>query len=107
MDDHSGRLVDDDDVFVLIDNLKRDRVRQNLVDPRRGNLDRDNFAGCHAELGLSLLPVDAYPPGFDKSLDGSAAQAGQLVRDIPIQTRAKVVACGPELDKLAAIFFGA
>ena len=92
MNDHPGRFVDDDDVSVFVDNRERDRIGHDLVDPRRRNLDRHDFAGSHAELGLSLLAVDAHVSGFDEPLDGPPAQVGQLVGDIPIEARAEIVA---------------
>ncbi len=58
-------------------------------------------------LGFRLPPVDAYPPGFDQSLDGTPAQVGQLVRDVPIQTRTEIVTSGTEFYQLTAFLFGA
>jgi hypothetical protein len=105
MNDHPSGLVDDDDISVLVDDGKRDQIGQDLVDPRIGNLHRHDFARRHAELGLSLLPVDANSARFNEALDGCAAQAGELVRDVPIQARTEIVACRMELNELVAFLF--
>ena len=74
----SRRAFDDYDISVLVDDGKWDQVGQDLVGARSGDLDRHDLARRHAELGLSLLPVDANPARFDEPLNGTASSVGEL-----------------------------
>ena len=47
VDDHSGRLVDDADVRVLIDDVEVERFRLRRWACRLRNVDNDRFAGVH------------------------------------------------------------
>ena len=80
MYDHSGAFVHDDNVRIFVNDRQRDRIGQDLIDPRRRNLDRHHFARGHAKLGLSLLTVNAHASGFDETLDGAPAQVGRMPR---------------------------
>ena len=45
MDDQPGRLVDDDDLGVLVENIERDRLALRLGSSRLGHGDGDALAG--------------------------------------------------------------
>jgi hypothetical protein len=107
MNDHPGRLIDHYDIRVLVNDCERNWIGENLVDLGRRNLYQHDFARRHAELGFPLLTINAHTPGFDERLDGAPAQVGQLIRDVPIQALAEIVAVGPKLDDLIAFLFGA
>ena len=47
MDDHSGRLVEHDEVAVLEDDQERQRLGLRHGRGRRGNVDRVDLAGAH------------------------------------------------------------
>jgi hypothetical protein len=65
VNDHPGRLVDEDDVRVFIDDVQWNGVRENLVELWRRYFDAYDLAGSHAKLGLTLNPVHQYVPGLD------------------------------------------
>ena len=52
MDDHSGRLVDHGDIFVLVENIERNRFRVHAGGSRRRNFHRDSSPGFDAMRGL-------------------------------------------------------
>jgi hypothetical protein len=105
MYDHPCGLVDDDDVRILVNNGKRNWIRLNFVDLRGRNLDRHHLARRHAELGLSMLTVDAHASGFDEPLDGAPAQVGKLVGDVSVEAGTETVARGIELYEVVAFVF--
>ena len=63
MDDQAGRLVDDDDVGVLVEDVERDRLALGLGLVRLGHGDGDVLAGrdLAVRLGAGLPPTLTAP----------------------------------------------
>ena len=53
MDDKAGRLVDDDQLGVLVEDVERDVLALRLRRLRLGQVDRDDVAGRHLALGFA------------------------------------------------------
>jgi hypothetical protein len=66
MDDHAGRLVDDEHVVVLVDDGKRDRLRLERFRNGRRDLDLHPFTAPQAMGRLQHLPADAHAPLLDQ-----------------------------------------
>ena len=59
MHHHAARLVDDHHVRILIQNIQRDVLRDDVHRARLRHRQRDVLPGCHLEGGLDLhLAVD-------------------------------------------------
>ena len=89
MHGHSGGLVDDEQVVVFVDDIKRQRLggdRQGL-DSR--NFQLDSLAPAHRSAGLGPRAVQANVSGLDKVPDGAArdgfAVCGQAIGQELIQ----------------------
>ena len=61
MHDHAGRLVDDDDVRILINDVELDRFGLRRRAGRLRNIDDDRLAGMHDAVWPHPLPVDRAP----------------------------------------------
>ncbi len=69
MDNHAGRLVHDQEVFVLIHDGKRDVFRRYFRRPGSRKHDVDQLSGTHLMTRPHLLPVHQDRPGADGLLD--------------------------------------
>lgn len=109
MNDHSGRLVNHDQIAVLINDLERDRLG------RKGNLfgqtdaDRQDIASSNARLGacqnLGAAPDISGIDQFDKPRPAQAQPLWHIPRQRPIKARRRV---GLDLDRdLLAVFWDA
>ncbi len=77
----AGRLVDDDDVGVVVDDRDAGHLRRRDGDGAcRGDLDLEHVAGTDA-VGLADDDgVDQHSPGFGEVLDPAAGQPGHAGR---------------------------
>ena len=57
VDDHPGRLVDDGNVFVLVHDLKRDRLGGGVRDVSLWDLEIHHVARRHPISGIGGVPV--------------------------------------------------
>ena len=88
MDRHPRRLVDHQEVAVLVQDVQRDRLR---LDSRRdggGHVDADALAAADAVRGARRLPVHLHVAFADEPLQRSAAVAGDEVRQRLVETLA-------------------
>jgi hypothetical protein len=69
MHHHAGRLVDDDEILVLVEDGQRERLRARRRIDRLGELDADGLAGLHELIGLRFAAGDADQPFPDQPLD--------------------------------------
>jgi hypothetical protein len=90
VNDHSGRLVDEDDVRVFVNDVQWNGIRENLVDLRRGYFDAYDLARRHAKLGLPLEPIHEDMARFDQALYHPSAQIRKIVGDVSIEPGSKV-----------------
>src|SRR5436309_11259270 len=69
MNDHSRRLVDDDDIWILIKDGQRQRFRLRDGIRRFGNVDGDGDPGFHRLIRLCRPAADADMAVLDQPLD--------------------------------------
>ena len=81
MDDQAGRLVDDDEVVVLVDDVEGDRFRPRLGRHRRRHRHDDLLAGTDdpARLG-DRHPVDGHRAVDDQGFRARPAEFRQRHR---------------------------
>ena len=93
MHHQAGRLVDDDDVVVLVDDVERDALALGLGRLRRRHLDRDDLAGVDAIAGIA---------------DRAGADRDRAVQDQRLEPRARQFGAGGEhaVEPFAGLFAG-
>ena len=92
MDDDAGRLVDDDQVVVLVEDVERDVLALRRGGFRLGHVDGDLVAGRELALGLvDDLAADADGALLDQRLDAAARQVGREAGGQPL---VEPLACG-------------
>ena len=72
MDDHAARLVDDDDVRILVEDVQGDGFRQDLQLPRFGNFRLHGIPCAQLRVCLRRPAVDEDAAAFDQLLDMGA-----------------------------------
>ena len=77
MHHHARRLVDHDDVVVLVQDRDVERLGLRRRIDRLGRVDLDRLPGLHRLIRLRLLSVHADVPVLDQPLDLGARLAGQ------------------------------
>src|SRR2546422_1643337 len=85
MDDHARRLVDDDQVFILIHDLEQDRFRRGGRRIGLGDIDLDHVADRHVIRGIRGLPVDTHQVALDEACGGGAAQVARVLGDESVE----------------------
>ena len=65
---HPARLVDDDEIGVLVENRERDILRFGRCRGGRGNDDGNAIAGLHRQIGTRLAALDAHVALLDQPL---------------------------------------
>ena len=79
MHNQAGRLVDDDDVGVLVKDVERDRLRPRLRFLRFRQGDRDCRPGRDACVRVvDDLAADCDLPGLDQGLQPAAGKAAGM-----------------------------
>jgi hypothetical protein len=95
MDDQAGRLVDDDQVRILVEDGQRDRLGGELDRRRRTQPDLDPVAV--AELGARLVDggaVQADVPLLDQPLDLGAGQLRVAAGEEGVEARPHLLVAG-------------
>ena len=93
VDDHSFGLVDDQKVFVLIDDVQRDVFRLQLQRFRLRQGEGNLHPGCYPQvfvLFAGRAAVHLHLPAFDQLLGKAAGQIGALFGNPAVQTLARV-----------------
>ena len=85
VDDHPRGLVDDGDVFVLVDDVEGNRLGSGLDDVRLRNLEIDDVSGCHAVGGVRGVTVHHHQMALDQPRRGRPAQLGSVLGKEAIQ----------------------
>jgi hypothetical protein len=87
VDDHPGRLVDHGQIFVLIEDLERNRLRHGFRHVRLGDLEFDDVARRYAVGGIGALPVDPDEVALDQARGGRPAQVAGMLGEKAVQPR--------------------
>ena len=89
MDDHPGGLVDDRDVFVLVDDVERYLLRPGHHDVGLGNLKLDYVPGGNAVRGVGRVAVDEDQVAFDQPRRRRPAEFWSLLGEEAIEPRGR------------------
>ena len=87
VDDHPRRLVDDDEVAVLVDDVERDLLGARLEDESVGDLEVDDVPRGYGVGGGCGMTVELDEVALDKPGGSRPAQVGGLRGDEAIQPR--------------------
>ncbi len=82
---HTLRLVDDDQVLVLEDDIQRDILGRDRHRLRFGDIQRDNSAGKRLPGRLQAFSVQRRPPFGQQFLDKGTRLARQQVSQTAVQ----------------------
>ena len=85
MHDHAGRLVDDNDRIILVQNRKRNRLRRRPVARHRHLVNDDLAALPEPQRRLADGAIDLNMTGFDRAADGRATQRRKLLGEKHIE----------------------
>ena len=77
VNDHARRLVDHDQVDVVVQDIDREGLGTRLGRHRGRDLNRDDVAHPDEGARASRLVADSRPPGFDQALDLRACTVAQ------------------------------
>jgi hypothetical protein len=77
MHDHPGRLVDDEDVLVLVNDHEVTGLRFQIVRGGRRKLDLDLFTSPESMGGFANLPIHPDQSAPDEGLKADAREVGQ------------------------------
>ena len=91
MDDHAGRLVDDDEIRVLIDDVEVEVLGLRDRAARLGNVDGDRLAGVHDAVGRHGVARNGDLAVFDETLNLRPRLAAEHARQIAIDADARFV----------------
>ncbi len=69
MDDESGRLVDDQQIVILVDDLEGDRLTCDIEGHDRRDVEDEPVARPDHGVGLDRRPAGGQPPLDDQLLD--------------------------------------
>ena len=93
MHHEAGRLVEDDDIVVLVDDVERDRLGLRLGRGRFGHVDCDRVAAGDVISGVAHRPgAEADLAGQDQRLQPGPRQLRQPGREHAIEPRRAFVA---------------
>ncbi len=96
MDHEAGRLVDGDQVFVLVEDRERNVLGLEHALARLGHLDRDLLARAHDVRALGGLAADARRALGDELLDARAREVRARRDEEQVEPRAR--GRGPDLE---------
>ena len=89
MDDHAGGLVDDDNLFVFVDDVERDVFGREVERRGRCEFYLDAVARADFVRWLGGAAVDERVAVFDEPLDGRAARALDARGEHRVEPRAR------------------
>jgi len=78
MDDHAGRLVDDGDILVFVENVERNGFRLDTRSQFVWELDGNGFTGLDMMRRLARRSVNLYAAFVHQRFNARAAQRGEL-----------------------------
>ena len=93
VNDHAARLVDDDDVAVLIEDVERDILRQDLDGLRLRQVEGDFLPRLQLVVRLAHAATDERLPLRDDLLDMRARERGLHAREEAVEALAVLVCC--------------
>lgn len=97
MNDHARGLVDDDEVFIRIEDFERDGLRLRVHGRRRRNFDGDCIASLDAMGALGWRAIHARVTVVEQGLDARAAEIRKMGRQETIEALAGVFGGNDEL----------
>ena len=101
MDHHAGRLVDDQQFVVFIDDVERDGLRLDLhATPLVRHHERDDVERADLVAGLDHDVVDADILGVDCQLHAVARCVGKMLRQILVDAYRALSAVGFQSEML-------
>ena len=101
VDDQPGRLVEHDQVGVLIQDGQRDRLRLRRGRRRRRQMQRVGGAGAHRLGGLAQGGVAlAGLAGLDQRLDAGARQRADGIGQEAVEPLARMAASGGDAERV-------
>ena len=101
VDNQSLRLVDDDDVVVLVDDIERDILALRLRRHRLGHVDCDRIAGGDMISGVADGgPLGGDGTGQDQRLQPRARQFRAEHREHAVEAGRSLVAADGDLQPL-------
>jgi hypothetical protein len=83
--DHSGRLVDDSQVFVLVHHLQRDRFGCGLIDVGLRDLELNNVTRCNSIRRIGRPAVDKDQVALDETCGSRAAEVSSVLREEAVE----------------------
>ncbi len=90
MDDHAGGLVDDGDVFVLVENIERNGFGFDAGRQLIGDLDGHDFVRLDAMRGLARDAVNLHAAFVHERLNARTAQRRELRDEKEVESLAGV-----------------
>jgi hypothetical protein len=106
MDDHPRRLVDDDEVGVLVEDRQRQRFRLGRRLRELRDINDDLLAGLHRLVRLAAAHADPDVTLLDQALNLRAGISGQYSRQKPIETVSLIFVRHVKRAAGHAAFFG-
>ena len=100
MHDHPLGFVDDEQVFVLIDDVERDILRLRFDRLRVGQRQRDGVAGGDLVFFVGRRAVAQHLPLFNQRLQRAAGKLPRLRGQPAVQPLARIGRGGRELKRL-------
>ena len=90
MHHHAAFLVDDDHVFILIQDVQRNVLGPGLRRFRLRDVDGDGVSAADGSFGFGGGTVDLYVPAFDQGLDSGAGEFRQVGGQVLVQANFSV-----------------
>ena len=91
MNHEPGRLVDDDDMLVLIDDGEIHGLRHRLVGDRRRQAQGEALAGADPQRRVRYgRAIQGHVSRLDEMLDARPRKIGEMRRQQPVETRARL-----------------
>ena len=94
MDGHAGRLVDDDDVGVFVDDVERDVFGSGGQGRQVSGVDVDHVGGAEELRGFGGLLIDEDATVFGPGLQAGTRDSGEL----PLQEMIETLTGGFRID---------
>ena len=85
VDDEAGRLVDDQQVGVLVDDRERDVLGLRLGAGRRGHVDGHRLRRAQPGRGARRFAVDEHVAVDDQGLQARTGERGQALREPDVE----------------------
>ena len=100
MHHHAGRLVDNGQIVVFVDDVERNLLRKGAQTRRVGcSGDRDFFPALQPQRCAGRAPADQHLAFGDQLLNSGATHLRQLRDQILIKALARLVRGGSESDR--------